>query len=574
MTRPKRMTSRGAAGSGLLIPCVLAVLVFTRGAESASAAGEAARRNDAAVAVVPYQLPTLYSFQLPVYSVATSSANYKHQYKPSLRKNALAATLSPDEYEPVTFLLYHARKCAKLAISCSPLKMEGTAVSPPHLPSLEVRYAWPASGKSHWRMKKPVSFPFYLMKRPQSGMKEGTSTLVWLTVHASKKTAPGNYVAKVQVRVDDQEVVVLSLKVRVLPIALLEPDIPFGMYYNEGYNPRPYSSPAYQRKYFEDMKRHGMTSVTVYNLPLHEKGGKSWLDYDRTFRGRLGLSGTMQLIADAKLVRPGLPVMFMSTRQNKPRNWFGDIPTAFLLNIKEKQEREKWPEFLFYLVDEPHDKKRQATLRAIWNDFYKALPKGRIRTITAIEDKAIEPAGRFYDIWVFHAARGSIPKYRDLAQKRGKELWVYECDSKRYNIAAIRCYAGYMTFNMGLQGNFQWVYWGNQKLSLKKDSDPAPKQALGWAYVLPSPSGPIPTVKWEARREGVDDYRYLLTLKTLVTTLKEAGKSELASEGENVLSQALKFVPPTYRPFGSDNEYDRRRRMVAQAVVKLQKALP
>jgi len=34
-----------------------------------------------------------------------------------------------------------------------------------------------------------------------------------------------------------------------------------------------------------------------------------------------------------------------------------------------------------------------------------------------------------------------------------------------------------------------------------------------YTRAAPGPKGPLPTVGWEARREGVDDYRYLQLLK-------------------------------------------------------------
>lgn len=559
MSNLRRKPARGLGSIWLLTSSLFALLLSLQNVEGASDAKGATSGHDSVGAVVPYQLRNLYS--------VVSSADKRYQYKPDYRKDALTAFLSPDEYEPVTFLLYHTRKCAKLDVSCSSLEKESAAPSSPDHLSLVVRYAW--------RLKHPQGFPFYLMQHPQDKMEKGSSTLVWLTVHAPKKTPPGNYVAKLRVRIDNKEALVLPLKVCVLPIALLEPDIPFGMYYDEDRNPPLYSSPGYQGKYFLDMKNHGMTSVTVYNHPLHEKDGKTRLDFDTSWRGsKLGLTKTMRLIADSELVGSGLPVMFLSTRQHKPRNGFGDIPTEFLLKIKEKQEKEKWPEFLFYLVDEPHDKRRQETLRAIWNDYYKVLPKGRIRTITAIEHRAIEPCGRFYDVWVFHAARGSIPKYRQMARQKGKDFYVYECDPGRYSLASIRCYTGLMTFKMGLQGNFQWAYIHHNTIFLRKDSDSPPDKVLTWAYILPSPSGPIPTVKWEARREGVDDYRYLLTLKALVEKLKKTGRKELAGEGENVLNEALKDVPQRYGAFRThDGEYDQRRRMVAETIVKIQTSI-
>ena len=55
------------------------------------------------------------------------------------------------------------------------------------------------------------------------------------------------------------------------------------------------------------------------------------------------------------------------------------------------------------------------------------------------------------------------------------------------------------------------------------------------AFVWCVPEGPIPSVGWEAAREGIDDHRYLRTLRELIAKAEAAGKGAAAQ-------QAMKFL--------------------------------
>ena len=69
-------------------------------------------------------------------------------------------------------------------------------------------------------------------------------------------------------------------------------------------------------------------------------------------------------------------------------------------------------------------------------------------------------------------------------------------------------------------------------------------------YVVPSDEGVIPSVSWEARREGVEDYRLLTLLESRIAdnpeteTAKEA-KSWLESVRGNVDWYIARDMPPS-----------------------------
>jgi hypothetical protein len=65
-----------------------------------------------------------------------------------------------------------------------------------------------------------------------------------------------------------------------------------------------------------------------------------------------------------------------------------------------------------------------------------------------------------------------------------------------------------------------------------------------WNVVYPSMNSKIhdPTVQWEGLREGIDDYKYIYTLRQAIKKADKAGKSLEAGKAERVLEGILKKV--------------------------------
>ena len=127
--------------------------------------------------------------------------------------------------------------------------------------------------------------------------------------------------------------------------------------------------------------------------------------------------------------------------------------------------------------------------------------------------KAIERLGPFYGATVVNATQ--MGRYvKPLLEQAGSEFWTYDCNCHGYNPDYARCYAGLYSWNAGVKGNYIWAYthahW-DERDHYTVEPDGSVKVHIGrWhSRVLPGTQGPIPTIGWEARRGGVDDYRYL-----------------------------------------------------------------
>ena len=103
-----------------------------------------------------------------------------------------------------------------------------------------------------------------------------------------------------------------------------------------------------------------------------------------------------------------------------------------------------------------------------------------------------------------------------------------------------RFLCGLFAFNSGVKGLGNWAYL-SKKLEKGKDGTyvtPTDWDGNYW-YIAVTDDGPFATVGWENRREGVKDYRYLVTLKRLLV----GASGPAAQEGQNLLTKARRMTP-------------------------------
>lgn len=70
--------------------------------------------------------------------------------------------------------------------------------------------------------------------------------------------------------------------------------------------------------------------------------------------------------------------------------------------------------------------------------------------------------------------------------------------------------------------------------------------ATRYNYVVPSPQGPVSTLGWEAKREDINDYRYLLTLSRRMDQAKRSSNrdtQQLGVEAQSVIDAMMAKIP-------------------------------
>jgi len=495
---------------------------------------------------------------------------------------------TPGEYEPVSFCVRAAGNDLKnvtVTLADNLRSKSGAVISKDRVDIRVVK-----SMKRWLSPVKYVSMECYLVKEEKCDIPKSKTQRYWLTVHVPEDAGPGIYQSRVQITPEGEKSEEIGIKLEVLPFKLanLEGMNNF-MYYNSAYLPDSLRTQAYQKKIFEDMKRHGMTTTTLYLYPDNDT-------LTETRRGCLGIIPTMTTLEEAGLVKEGTPVVWLGPTCYGEHSW--------KLVLDERKKR-NWPEMLFYVMDEPNTEgeyKAVVQFMKGLDKFRDKYPNCKVRTITAIGKEGIKVVGKYYDIWIC-SAEHIDDEMIEKAKKMGKELWSYagfapvDAQSERY-------YFGLWAWKTGVKGCAHWAYlvdfsFANRFGATGTWGDVG-KNWLEWtnrySFVYPTDEELIPTIGWEGVREGTDDYRYL---KTLFLAIQEAKKRKVdinaIGKAENLLKKierkvhaenlgkmqieaqskrkdGMYFDRTSAEPELNPAEYNKLRYQVAQQIINLQTA--
>lgn len=427
--------------------------------------------------------------------------------------DTLRVRAAPGEYESVVLGVRALRKLSRLCLSGS--RLNGPRGACIDARNIELRVVRPSvrrfSGVSY------VLLPLFLPRALPADLEADTTRVFWLTVHVPDRAPAGTYRATVMVRAEDAPAATVRLEMEVRPMQLLPAPIAFGVYYGLGRVPEPYRAKRYQRLYYEDMKAHGMTSVTTYNYPdLIAEHGQERVAFEqppRDLRGALSLDEEMALIQETKLIGAHVPLLYLG-------NFQGPAERTRIQAIRQHQKERGWPEFLFYVSDEPGSPER---LEAARKQLAAHAEVGNVRTVTAAVP--IEELGRLYDVWI--QSVGMDEGTRQKAAQWHKELWAYDCQLHGATPQHDRYLAGLYAWRWRLRGLFQWAYTHFADRLVTEGGEWKNTDDWQYGYVVPGPDGPIPTLGWEGRREGIDDYRYFHTLETLVKDVRAGSNARM-----------------------------------------------
>ena len=392
--------------------------------------------------------------------------------------------------------------------------------------------------KSHqqWELR-----PHYLMPGPRTTpirpytrtvavtVPKGEGRSVWVTALVPPGTPPGDYKGQIHVVAKGKDYVgyeqkpgkndghALPFTVRVRDLTLHEANAAFGMYAHTGREGKSVQLPlSVDHRGYLDQRRHGMTAVD-------QGGSQVWRYQDRKGKNRINFSAFDHDMK--RLVGAGFKRCFNFYAYNDAMET--DVQLAILTRCREKG----FPEPLFYAFDEPGSQGKDL-LPLMEKHFGEARRPG-LRTVTSGLDWRTQ--GEAYDVWIMDvSAIGSKewPQIKARAAKLGSELWAYDCSTFiNTHPENIRFYTGLWTWAAGLQGNWIWEYGAGMPSSAThsfslSDTTP-PKQWVQYGFAFSIPSGFAACTSWEARREGVDDFRYLQTLEAAIARAGEARKSDL-----------------------------------------------
>ncbi len=324
------------------------------------------------------------------------------------------------------------------------------------------------------------------------GLPEGHSVNFWLLFHADPETSPGVHQGTIRIEPEGRAATELDLAVRVRPFQLAAPRAAFGMYFREDMLPKRFGSFALDDQLalalFRDMAAHGQNSVSFFMAG----------DYTQLPpRNSRMVEKSLALAREAGLIHPEIPCMALQANICDLARTQMETAKAAVAWLETERRKRGWPEIILYGWDEPPYP--APGLR----ETYAPLRTLPIRLTTAMNATSAYAYGDLHDVWI--VIGGEItPEMQAEARRRGAEVWTYSYRILREGFSPLRqrYYAGLYTWAHRLGGNFVWAYSHGHH---------------SHAWWEPDRNEPMPVTGWEARREGVDDYRYLQMVEDLVT---------------------------------------------------------
>ena len=462
--------------------------------------------------------------------------------------NAVKCSAAPGEYEPVMFLVYPHKGISEITASCSGLISAENKTIPKE--NINISY-----------MKYDMEGDFKTMICRNKWLLPGACDAVagvprpfLVTVKIPEDAEAGNYSGKILLNLDgEKEELGLSVEVYPFKLASFGPENLFTYYIYFTY------TPEYLDKMCPDLRAHGanmfhMMFRDIFGLKFKEQ--EITVDFSKAEKYMqvlqkhgfetviLEITGLQNTIVD------NLKCGFYDDAFNKAY-------AGALKQLKEKFEKEKWPDFYLY-IDEvrDHDTENVRPLKRAYKDVVQMSKLHREAGLKSLDifmrdsDGAREDDPKLQaNYWELIPLLDGVMTHGWMKSKRiieealkqKKMLLFYNCGAARFSM-------GCLTYILGGTGNSQVTYNGPAKVSTN-----SPYKSNTEGIVAVAPEGPVDTIRFEWMREGIDDYRYIRTLEELIKKAKGRCPAETA-EAESVLAGLKNFKPGDSKASGAESE--------------------
>ncbi|MBN1676154.1 MAG: hypothetical protein JXR37_34235 [Kiritimatiellae bacterium] len=509
----------------------------------------------------------------------------------------LRCFLAQGEFEPLTFSVHAVRELTSVRVEVDDLlDSAGNRIAAGNIDVRAVRYHPKALSETRSKV-----YPKILERRPVERVAAGTTRQFWLTVFAPADAVPGVYTSAVRFTCGNAEPGALALNVRVLPFELRKADVSFGVYWavdkrSKGryWGESRAAALAMVKKHMILLRDHGLNGIDLGISPKFTKSdgvvhadyaeaglGHSWISYADFVRagletGLLSREVPVSTFTPWSMLTYGIRYALRkegdypslgtlgSSRDRSGWKYPGSTPdmdAAFRCGVRELlrlARAERWPPLVLTPIDgtgnsEAHKRAAAHFLKLIKEEggtsgvTINSLNKTNgERQYDDAERRAID---RHLDVRIYEwVDRGVVER----TARAGKTLWLYNCGADDWSIVNCRTAYGLQILRTGARGYYQFAYqWP------ASDADDAYHEAEtgenGRWYAYPSPDGPLPTLALEGIREGIDDYRYVLTLRELISECRTCGHAALhdAAERAEQVANDIVFQLPLRRGVNS-----------------------
>ena len=467
---------------------------------------------------------------------------------------------TPGEREPIVLAIRPLRDLAQCDVVCSDLVGSGGVIPAAHCDVRSVMFgplSWTTSVKGQYRIG-----PQALVHTGPSRLADGRTAFWWATIHVPDNARPGRYEGQLTFTARDAEACSVEVVLDVLPFRLASPpNRHVGFFWSPaGYLMDPETSIEQQ---FEDMQRHGVTGLQSYGfgarfVPRADGGCEyDFTAFDRLVRlkRRYGIVGPIPVFKAWHQVAQTLGVEIRSEA-------FEAGVADFYGAAWAEAKRRGWPEIYFYPWDEPGGDALETT-KYLCELIKRVVPEAKT-FITCADHSA-----QVLDDWLDVRCYASLTEQR-VAETRAAGDVPFEYGGVYGGSAfQLRYNCGFRFWKTGAVGKYMWVYaWakGNPWFDLDNTM-----RETGAVY--PGEDVPIPIPAYEGVREGVDDLRYVYTLRQAIDDALASKDPEQVAAGRAAGERLGRILAP----IGIDGpgelrggDLDDARRQVAGLIVGLQ----
>ncbi|HUL00226.1 MAG TPA: glycoside hydrolase domain-containing protein [Nitrospirota bacterium] len=439
--------------------------------------------------------------------------------------DALTVNTVRNKFQTINFVLYPLRKLGRVKIRVDGLIGHAGRISRQNIRIGVVEPIQDTLGLSPGYYRY---LPSLIRPTDSAFLDGGDCCRFWLTVKIDHSVQPGVYKGHIAIMPQFGETRYLPLQVAVEPIDL--EDIPGKDYfmlmtYEFTEMAMPGSVREKEKIYcaaaniLKNYKEHGMTTLAIHSpfvFMTHEDGTPILDD----------IFATLTAARDQGFTRPVIWYMGHLIQTAKPKHpgsitgFQEEIHVARLhqlvQTVSEYAKKNQCPPVIFLPIDEPDD---------VSQDYYgkrQAETPLLLRTIAKSGAKTmltVQKYDRFKPVDYICSSNVNTQAVRG-AHQQGSIFWAYnnELTTQCENPAYARYIYGYYTWNNNLDGMASWTFQNTQNANGMPLAKNAPGNDIFLAY--PDPQAPLPTLRWEAIRDGIDDHKLIYQLEKRIAKLK------------------------------------------------------
>jgi hypothetical protein len=458
--------------------------------------------------------------------------------------NKIDIFASLGEKEPIVFSIYPLKDLGKVKISVSDLIGLGK-ISKENIEIGVVshRITRITSEGSVYTIK-----PRLVLPKDEIEIKKGITSTIWLTLNVPLDAQGGNYKGNIILTFNDGKKEMIDLNVRIFSFKLDEINIPAGPFGCK--IPMPWYKediPDYDiemyKKSLEKMREYGFTAFSgIPSIRINIKDKKIEFDFtlaDKEMEIAKNLGFKMVCNYGASIVINGKNIqrgLFTDLALEAGFENYKDFLEYILKKIDEHAKEKDYLPIVFALYDEPVTKEaKEKTIEycLLWKDITKNLSKIKTTGYTSlrrdkIDDLHISLATCVDIVSLNHHDEEALK----ILKERGVD-WAFYNSGNRFTYG-IYLYKIAKEKNLNHRIAWHWnICAGDPYYALDCREDD-----YSW-MVTNSKKELIPTIFFIRLAEGLDDYRYLLTLNRLI---KEKQNNPFAQEGKKFLEEILSSI--------------------------------